>query len=141
MVADAQMTDGNVVTKYYGKIRRIGEWIVGGAGNPEDLELFFRWYANPTTRPPALSKNFEAVAIGRDGIFAYGRRMIPMKIEEPYYAVGSGFSLALGAMEAGASVEKACEIACKRDAYSGLEIIKLELEKPQSTRKKAGRKR
>jgi ATP-dependent protease HslVU (ClpYQ) peptidase subunit len=141
MLADAQLTDGNVRIKYHGKIRKIGEYLVGGAGDPESLELFFRWYASPTARAPALGKNFEAIAVSKDGIFGYGRRLVPMKIEEPFYAIGSGFGLALGALEAGATPQEAMRIACKRDAYSGIEIVEISLEEEKLTRKKAGRKR
>ena len=43
------------------------------------------------------------------------------------YTDGSGWQLALGALEAGADAVKAVEIACKRDVYSGGEVKSYEL--------------
>lgn len=40
-------------------------------------------------------------------------------IDKGFYAIGSGSEFAIGAMEAGADAEKAVEIACNHDIYSG----------------------
>lgn len=41
--------------------------------------------------------------------------MEPQPILDPYFAIGSGGHFAVGAMDAGATVEEAVRIACKRD--------------------------
>lgn len=50
------------------------------------------------------------------------------------YGVGSGSSFALGALAAGASVEKALEIAADFDPYSAHPFAFIEQEKPHSPR-------
>jgi ATP-dependent protease HslVU (ClpYQ) peptidase subunit len=44
------------------------------------------------------------------------------KVTHPYWAIGSGAELAIGAMAAGASSEKAIEIACQFDIHCDLPI-------------------
>jgi hypothetical protein len=144
MVADAQLTDGGMPAKFHGKIAKINGHLVGGAGNVEDVLLFQQWFENPKGRIPNLSKGFEGLVVSPEGeLYTYGRRLIPIKMEEDFYAIGSGFAVAMGAMEAGAGVERACEIACKRDNHSGIEIVKIELDKrkKKSTKKKALKRR
>ena len=46
-----------------------------------------------------------------------------------FYGIGSGSSLAIGALEAGASVEKALEIASKHDPYTAPPFLFIEQEK------------
>jgi ATP-dependent protease HslVU (ClpYQ) peptidase subunit len=144
MMADAQLTDGNMRAKVYSKIKKINGHLVGGAGNLEEVILFQQWYANPNSKPPNLSsRGFEGLAVTPEGdIFTYQRRLVPMKVEEKFYACGSGFAFAMGAMEAGASMERAMEIACKRDSNTGIEIVKIELDRrKKSTKKKASKRR
>jgi len=51
-------------------------------------------------------------------ILIVDRFFCPEEIPVPYYAVGSGGNIALGAMDAGATAREAVEIACRRDTYS-----------------------
>ncbi len=56
----------------------------------------------------------ELLLVSRAGIFCVTKVGF-LKIEAPFAAVGSGAAIAYGAMEAGATAEKAVEIACKYD--------------------------
>ena len=47
-----------------------------------------------------------------------------------FYAVGSGSSLAIGALEAGASISKALEIASIHDPYTAAPFYFMEQAKP-----------
>ena len=47
-----------------------------------------------------------------------------------FYGVGSGSSLAVGALEAGASIERALEIASKHDPYTAAPYMFMEQLKP-----------
>jgi len=141
MMSDSQITDGSTITKYYGKVRKIGHNLVGVAGDLESCEMFFRWYANPTSKPPQLRGQFEALVVDKHGIYSYGKRFVPMKLEETFYAIGSGYKIALGALEAGANLERALEIAAKRDSFTGLDFVKVTLEEKKPLQKKrVGRK-
>ena len=50
--------------------------------------------------------------------------------EGQHMAIGSGANFALGAMDAGAEVKEAIQIACQRDLYSGGEIDVIDLDVP-----------
>lgn len=47
---------------------------------------------------------------------------LPARFNAPFYSIGSGRKYALGAMEAGATVEDAIRIACKLDTLSDLPL-------------------
>ena len=62
---------------------------------------------------------FEMLAVASDGVATYvDGNALPTKAKADFYAVGSGSQYALGAMEAGATAEEACRIACKLDPWT-----------------------
>lgn len=97
--------------------------IVGLAGGSFDGLEFLDWLIAGKKDPPQRlidgDAAFTAVVLTRNGLFEYDRWCRADKILEPFYAVGSGAKAALGAMHAGASAQKAVQIACKIDYYSG----------------------
>lgn len=98
--------------------------VVGGAGSSFDVLAWKGWIeAGKVGACPIESDKFAGLILNRDGVVLWvdhkGR-----EIETPApCAIGSGQDYALGAMEAGASPAEAVEIACRRDVYSGGEII------------------
>lgn len=129
MVADCQLTDAGVSFIYQDKIRKVNGHLIGGAGDPDDIALFMSWFENPTGKPPKLSNRFEAVVVNPAGnIYYYTRRLVPQQIHDKFYAIGSGFHLAIGAMEYGASPMDALKIACKRDIHTGVGIVEIKLD-------------
>lgn len=132
MAADCQMTDGFIPMRYERKIRKIQGHLIGGAGVVDDLELFFKWYEEflsnkPKLQAPRLGKSFEGLAVSPEGVLHnYSHRLIATQIDEPFYAIGSGGPVALGALEKGATVVEAVKIAIKRDIYSGLGVVTIE---------------
>lgn len=56
-----------------------------------------------------------------------GKRSGYFELEGEFFADGSGFIVALAAMKAGASAEKAVEIACELDNNSGGPVVTLTL--------------
>ena len=136
LVADTQMTEGDVSQNYQGKLRKINGDLVGGAGSADNVALFFSWYENPEQKPPRLNGQFGGIVVSEDGlIYRYTSRLIPHRVDEPFYAIGSGAPIALGAMEAGANPEEAIKIACKRDIYTGRGIIIIERDDAKQRRK------
>ena len=51
----------------------------------------------------------------------------PWPVRAPFYALGSGYQLAMGAMEAGASAEEAVRVAIKHDTGTGGEVVAVRL--------------
>lgn len=54
-----------------------------------------------------------------DGIILVWGDHGPWRVDRPYYALGSGSAVALGAMQCGATAEQAVEAAIALDIYSG----------------------
>lgn len=139
MAADMQATDGKVPFRYEGKMRKIQGHLVGAAGDVDNIPFFFQWYEEclenlaPTT--PRMSKQFEAICVRPDGKIAiYGPRLTAIPVEAPFYAIGSGSYVALGAMEVGASPEEAVKAAIKHDIYTGIGVMTIERDKPKPRR-------
>lgn len=63
---------------------------------------------------------FTCLCISPDGsqVWFVDGEMTPMPVLDEYIAVGSGASYALGALDAGGSVEQALLSAAKRDLYT-----------------------
>ena len=83
------------------------EWLRGGAA-PEKL--------------PAFQKTSDFVAvlrIGPDGAYLYENSHIPFKIEEPFYAMGSGRDFALMALHLGSPAARAVELTNELDTTCG----------------------
>jgi hypothetical protein len=92
-------------------------------------ERFLAWYAqgadpkawgdgNPDLRALIVRPNGE-VMLFEDGLQASG----PIVCER--YAIGSGAEFALGAMEMGATAERAVEVACLFEPHCGLPVTVL----------------
>jgi 20S proteasome alpha/beta subunit len=72
---------------------------------------------------PLFDAGFEAFLV-RDGVvYHYDGSGVMYKVEAPFHAIGSGASIAIGAMEMGATAVGAVEVASKYDIYTGGDII------------------
>ena len=134
MLADNQ-TSVSTGAVHCEKIYRIEEGpneghIVGTTGCVGPCLLFLHWYAKKATRDwgdvltesgmdiDANDEDFECIILRKDGIFLVDRFFVPYILNARYWAVGSGGPLALGAMDANASADKALTIACYRDPFT-----------------------
>lgn len=60
--------------------------------------------------------DFSCIVIGLDGtVILIDNELEPQHVTDEYLAIGSGAAYAVGAMDAGATVEEAVKIACRRD--------------------------
>ncbi len=113
------------------KIRRIGQAVVGAAGNSGSISKFFKWLeaADPDADPPKFGKDDElaALVLTPAGLFAYDTTCEPEEILDDFYAVGSGKQAALAAMHLGCDPKSAVEIACKVDDATSGPVDMLEL--------------
>ena len=132
IAADSQDTDGNLSVKS-DKLFRVNGHIIGTAGGSYSGLLFVRWFGEWEDEPdytdweqhPDLvnldvEEDFECIVVRPDGTaYIINRLFVPyeQKLTGPI-GLGSGAGIALGAIDAGASVKDAINIACKRDTYS-----------------------
>ncbi len=126
MAGDSQSTVGS--TKSHTprpKVQRINGDLVAAVGSTDIIPRFFEWYkkGRPKDDKPDLGDTFEAVVLTPQRLFQYYNRLEPIRIIEDFYAIGQGSEIALEAMAAGASPERAVEIACELNIYTGLPVL------------------
>lgn len=106
------------------KVHRAGDALIGGAGEASAIRLFVAWYADGQRQPkPKIPDSFCALVLTKEGLFYWASNLVPEPIERGFHAIGSGGNAALGAMLAGATVQKAVQIACQVDSSSGGEVV------------------
>jgi hypothetical protein len=71
--------------------------------------------------------DFSALVLTRNGLFEYDGWYRGERVIEPYWAIGSGTKVALGAMEMSATAEQAVTIACRWDAHTRGPVVTAEL--------------
>lgn len=104
---------------------------VGLCGNLEKFgELInFLQYPQDYKKPPKI-KGMEALVLTEDKkLFTFYQPTNWVKVDQKYYAVGSGSSFAMAAMEAGKTPLQAVKIASKFDLYTGLGFKSINLKK------------
>ncbi len=125
MAADSKCTNGNQSFKTR-KLYRIGDAIVGAAGNDGGINKFLEWIraGDPDLETPKFAKDdeLEALVLTPAGLFSYGTSCAPDEVLDEFYAIGSGGNAALAAMHLGCSPSAAVEVACKVDNGSGLPV-------------------
>ncbi|AUR89199.1 nucleophile aminohydrolase [Vibrio phage 1.121.O._10N.286.46.C4] len=146
MMGDGQATRGEFIDNYNEvKVFKIDNILVGFSGSYHQMNTFLPWFRKnqeisrakeewPDLDIPSYDceeeGNFHAMAVYPDGSifeFASTKKVLPVK--ESYFAVGSGMYYAISAMDAGATAEKAIEIAIYRDLYTGGKVTKVEFDK------------
>lgn len=147
ILSDGKVTVGGRVDQYnFKKVRKIGNYLVGGAGRLSSILTFFAWFeqnlqcemARETvpgllihSDPDKEDEEFIALVVHPDGRIFIHEGNNPSRaypIEAEYYAVGSGADFALAALDGGATPEVAMEVAKQRDAFSGGETFVEEQE-------------
>jgi len=146
MAADTQVSmDG---AKYHAvKIFRIGDSIIGAAGNAANCNIFIEWFrlGKPTEKPELTGedddKNVTALELNPRGLFVYNGITEPDTLTDKFYAIGSGGSLALAGMDVGKSPADAVRLAHRHDPGTGAAVTEMSLpsaeKRPRKTKAKA----
>ena len=158
MSGDTLSTDSSSRPWYSQKIRDLGHYLVGGAGDSRPCDIILHTWKPPTPTAkdhedllrfmvvkaiPSLQKTIEAShyskSDGGDGwafLIAVGGKVFIVEddysVAEPLHdvaAIGSGSWYAIGAARGGASIEKAMEIATENDYATGSPFTYLEQKK------------
>lgn len=128
MISDLQCTKGTTKSKTIPKICRVGDALIGMAGNLEDILAARQWFENGRQGDFPKSEALNGILLNKDGIWEFFGNGIPYKYPGKFLAVGSGGDFAMAAMDAGADIKKAMKIAMKYDAGSGFGTTYMELE-------------
>lgn len=117
---DRQATDGCGRKSRCTKIFSKNKCFIGFCGSLTDGEKFrLAW---PEVEGLEVDEDFEALILSPKGLWHYDSAMIPLKVEDQFYAIGSGGDLARAAMLAGATPQEAVKIAAKLDSFTGNKI-------------------
>jgi ATP-dependent HslUV protease subunit HslV len=132
MAADSAVWTGYI---YGGEITKIIKTpngsLVGASGNHAICSKFRAWALLENEETPwEGGDSFYGVIVKKDGtiMMYYDKNGIGEICYEDSHAIGCGYEIALGAMDAGATAIRAVEIAIKRHAYCSGKIVILKLE-------------
>jgi 20S proteasome alpha/beta subunit len=102
--------------------------LVGFSGSVSEGYKFVEWFEKGCNKKilPSFGEEpddfFDAISMNNDGMLLWNNSLIPTKINQEYFSIGTGSSYALGALMAGASAERAVAIASELDCASGVPI-------------------
>jgi ATP-dependent protease HslVU (ClpYQ) peptidase subunit len=143
MVADSKVTVGQGTSYRAMKIVRVRKMIVGACGHGGDCSRFLDWAQRDFKAPapkwkcdPDDDESVLALILKSDGLYAYTQTdPEPEKMNEDFFAIGSGGKAARAAMLMGADPVKAVELSCQVDDNSGLplQILYLDEKKKDAT--------
>lgn len=116
-----------IITHSRQKVRRLSDGsLFGMAGKGGNADPLAEWLIEGGRKPKMIG-TLSALRLLPDGrLFYLSESLDPTEITAPS-AVGSGMDFAIGALEAGANLKTAIEIACRRDPGSGGKITVLSL--------------
>lgn len=116
------------------KVHRLRGYLVGGAGVSARISEMCAWFergAIPIELPDSQKDEDKCVSllvINPEGqAWRYENSAYPMRIENPFWAIGSGRDFAMAAMHLGCSAIEAVQIACIYETSCGNGVDWLEL--------------
>lgn len=134
MAADTQMTFSDESKGRVSKILRLDDGsLFACAGHIKPVNKLRAWAKtgfDPTKKPGVSSKSsIEALLIKPDGsIWYYDWTLEADKLENEFFAIGSGRPYALGALASGKTAVQAVKIAAQFDTNTSEPIDKMELK-------------
>lgn len=128
VLASDSLTTSNGLRDDYGpKIWRVGKALVGAAGSRALCLKFREWVAAGMEGDNPFSKgDGNGLLVSEAGVVCWSESGC-WPVRQPFYALGSGYQIAMGAMEAGATAREAVSAAIKWDTSSGGEVQVLRL--------------
>lgn len=103
------------------KVVRKGDHLFGAAGSTAATKKMRDWFLGPddVKQPEA---DCHMIIVPPEGPVILLNHEGQNRITGPFFAIGSGADVAMGAMAAGASADEAVAIAIQLDTFSGGEI-------------------
>lgn len=106
------------------KLIRTKDWIVGCAGDQEDIDDFVLWIRKRRKKRRKVKGDFFALLLSRTALLWISDNSEPEAARDGYFAIGTGAQFALAVMSyqhyAGLPIDPrdAVRIACKHDTNS-----------------------
>jgi len=107
------------------KFRKLRSSVIGAAGDWHHVLQFFDRLKKK--KPLDNDCDICAIELRRDGIYVYESTIIPTKIQQDFYAIGTGAGYAIASMHYGKSPLEAVELASLYDPNTKgpIEVVKL----------------
>ena len=138
-IAADSMVSGDDSFYLVEKLRKGQESIYGGCGDWDKLLKFY----NSLESGADLDSDTDVTVLElrSDGIWIYESTIIPAKIKNDFWAIGTGANFAIAAMHLGLSPAEAVKLACLYDtsSHEPIDVMTLSGRKRGSTKKGVGR--
>lgn len=136
MASDSKVGIGMGVSYKAVKIVRVKKMLVGACGDGGDCSRLLEWAERDFKLPkpkwntePGEDLSVWALILKADGLYFMDQESPePEKMDEPFFAIGSGGKAARVAMMMGKTPEEAVALACAVDEHSGLPVQVLKLK-------------
>lgn len=144
MASDTRVTQYDTIVGDVAKLFRTKHGgIIGVAGTMADAAVCLSWAENnvsgpPPERPSESGPLPTAICVEPDGrVKLWNGTPHLLMVVAPFYAIGSGAQVALGAMAMGATAAQAVAAASQFDVYTGGRITSLSLREEDREADKA----
>jgi hypothetical protein len=138
-IAADSMVSGDDSFYLVKKLRKGQESIYGGCGDWDKLLKFY----NSLESGADLDSDTDVTVLElrSDGIWIYESTIIPAKIKNDFWAIGTGANFAIAAMHLGLTPAEAVKLACLYDtsSHEPIDVMSLSGRKRGSTKKGIGR--
>lgn len=127
LAGDSQASMFNGSTRKVSKI--VNGWLYGACGQWQDAVAVRQWIVGgmDADKKPKVEDTFHAILITQDGLNVLENKLVLLRYDRPYFAVGSGREYAMAAMLLGCDARHAVEVAAKLDTDTGGEITEVKL--------------
>ena len=118
LAADTLVTADGIKVGHKSKLVRLKRsHLIGFAGD-------IKYYTKFLEREPEdnLTGEFSVIEVIDGRVLTYSGDNLPEQIEAPFYAIGSGWEIAMGALAMGATAEEAIKITMEYDINTGGEV-------------------
>jgi len=135
-IAADSMVSGDDSFYLVEKLRRGKASIYGACGDWDKILKFY--YALESGGDLDSDLDVTVLELRSDGLWVYEGTIIPARIKNEFWAIGTGANYAIAAMHLGLSPAEAVKLACKYDTSSNEPIDVLKLEGRRATKKSIG---
>ena len=111
--------DGAISPGSFKKIYRIRGFLVGAAGDASACDAWVEWFMRGANGRRPCMREVQVLVIDRLGRAALHDTAPEPTPVKPCFAIGTGGTFAMCAMQAGADARRAVEIAAKFDPLTG----------------------
>lgn len=129
MAADSRGKTASDVPYQCEKLFRIRGMLVGVCGDDKGTNRLIAFFRGGERNPEQWDcvDGSALVLCPKRGLLHYDANARPDLVKEPFWAIGSGAPVALGAMERGATAIEAVEAACRWNTDCGLPVVSMNL--------------